>query len=250
MIEINLLPGGGKKGRAKSGVALGASFSGLGQRIKNPYLVTAVSSLAIALLSVGGLHFTQQAEASELSVREESALRDSARYGAVLAERRKLEARRDSVVKQLTIIKSIDNDRFVWPHVMDEVSRALPPYTWLKSMSTITLQDTPEQPAAAKPDDKAAPGDKAAKEKEQAKQDPLPSAPLRFKIVGHTVDIQALTRFMKLLETSPFIQKVQLSKSELVVVEGKEVTEFTLEAEYERPTPDAIVTAPVSLSVR
>ena len=245
MIEINLLPGGGKKGRAKSGVALGASFSGLGQRIKNPYLVTAVSSLAIALLSVGGLHFTQQAEASELSVREESALRDSARYGAVIAERRKLEARRDSVVKQLEIIKSIDNDRFVWPHVMDEVSRALPPYTWLKSMSTITLQDTPEQPtAAAKPDDKA------AKETEKVKQDPVPSAPLRFKIVGHTVDIQALTRFMKLLETSPFIQKVTLSKSELVVVEGKEVTEFTLEAEYERPTPDAIVTAPVSLSVR
>jgi len=244
MIEINLLPGGGKKGRAKSGVALGASFSGLGQRIKNPYLVTAVSSLAIALLSVGGLHFTQQAEASELGVREESALRDSARYGAVLAERRKLEARRDSVVKQLEIIKSIDNDRFVWPHVMDEVSRALPPYTWLKSMSTITLQDTPQQPGTAPPDDKA------AKEKEKVKQDPVPSAPLRFKIVGHTVDIQALTRFMKLLETSPFVQKVQLSKSELVVVEGKEVTEFTLEAEYERPTPDAIVTAPVSLSVR
>ncbi|MGH7695900.1 MAG: PilN domain-containing protein [Gemmatimonadaceae bacterium] len=244
MIEINLLLGGGKKGRAKSGVALGASFSGLGQRIKNPYLVTAASSLAIALLSVGGLHFTQQAEASELSVREESALRDSARYGAVLAERRKLEARRDSVVRQLEIIKSIDNDRFVWPHVMDEVSRALPPYTWLKSMSTITLQDTPQQPV--KPDDKPA----KDKEQEKVKQDPLPSAPLRFKIVGHTVDIQALTRFMKLLETSPFVQKVQLSKSELVVVEGKEVTEFTLEAEYERPTPDAIVTAPVSLSVR
>jgi Tfp pilus assembly protein PilN len=240
MIEINLLPGGGKKGRAKSGMALGSAFSGIGQRIKNPYLVTAVSSLAIALLSVGGLHFTQQAEASELSVREESALRDSARYGAVLKERRKLEARRDSVMKQLEIIKSIDNDRFVWPHVMDEVSRALPPYTWLKSMATIVPQAAPPQPGS--------PEEKAAKEK--AKQDPMPSAPLRFKIVGNTVDIQALTRFMKLLETSPFIQKVLLSKSELVVVEGKEVTEFTLEAEYERPTPDAIVTAPVSLSVR
>ena len=59
MIEINLLPGGGKKGRAKGGMALGSAFSGIGQRIKNPYLVTAVSSLAIALLSVGGLHFTQ-----------------------------------------------------------------------------------------------------------------------------------------------------------------------------------------------
>ncbi|HEY7567069.1 MAG TPA: hypothetical protein VH762_05830, partial [Gemmatimonadaceae bacterium] len=148
MIEINLLPGGGKKGRAKSGMSLGSAFSGIGERIKNPYLVTAVSSLAIALLSVGGLHFTQQAEASELSVREESALRDSARYGAVLKERRKLEARRDSVMKQLEIIKSIDNDRFVWPHVMDEVSRALPPYTWLKSMSTISLQAAPPQPGS------------------------------------------------------------------------------------------------------
>jgi Tfp pilus assembly protein PilN len=242
MIEINLLPGGGKKGRAKSGMALGAAFSGIGQRIKNPYLVTAASSLAIALLSVGGLHFTQQAEASELAVREEAALRDSARYGAVLGERRKLEARRDSVTKQLEIIKSIDNDRFVWPHVMDEVSRALPPYTWLKKMETIVPQAAPPQPGAA-------PNNQKDKEK-AAPKDPLPSAPMRFKIIGHTVDIQALTRFMKLLETSPFIQKVQLSKSELVVVEGKEVTEFTLEAEYERPTPDAIVTAPVSLSVR
>ncbi len=237
MIEINLLPGGGKKGKAKSGMSLGSAFSGIGQRVKNPYLVTAVSSLAIALLSVGGLHFTQQAEATELSVREESALRDSARYGAVLKERRKLEARRDSVTRQLEIIKSIDNDRFVWPHVMDEVSRALPPYTWLKSMSTIVPQAAPSQPGS--------PDEKAAKE-----QDPMPAPPLRFKIVGHTVDIQALTRFMKLLETSPFVQKVLLSKSELVVNEGKEITEFTLEAEYERPTPDAIVTAPVSLSVR
>ncbi|MEW5917444.1 MAG: PilN domain-containing protein [Gemmatimonadota bacterium] len=238
MIEINLLPGGGKKGRAKSGGSLMPTFAGIGQRIKNPYLVTAVASLAIALLSVGGLHFTQRAEASELATREESALRDSARFGAVLKERRKLEARRDSVMKQLEIIKSIDSDRFVWPHVMDEVSRALPPYTWLKSISAVTPQAAPQQPQTEE------------EKKEKEKKDPLPSAPLKFKIVGNTVDIQALTRFMKLLETSPFVQKVQLSKSELAVVEGKELTEFTLEAEYERPAPDAIMTAPVSLSVR
>jgi Tfp pilus assembly protein PilN len=244
MIEINLLPGAGKKGRAKSGVAFLSAFSGIGQRVRNPYLVTAVSSLAIALLSVGGLHFTQEAEASELAVREESATRDSARFATVLKERRKMVARRDSVVRQLDIIKSIDNDRFVWPHVMDEVSRALPPYTWLKSITALTAQALPVQPGT--PSEKAANTDSTA-----AKKDSLPAAaPLRFKIIGNTVDIQALTRFMKLLETSPFVQKVQLSRSELVVVEGKEVTEFTLEAEYERPTADAIVTAPVSLSVR
>ncbi len=242
MIEINLFPGTGKKGKAKSGASRGSVFSGFGQRIKNPYLVTAVSSLGIALLAVGGLHFTQQAEASDLATREESALRDSARFAAVLKERRKLEARRDSVTKQLEIIKSIDNDRFVWPHVLDEVSRALPPYTWLKTVAAVTPQATPPQPGM--------PQDQEKKGTEKEKQDPLSSAPMKFKIVGHTVDMQALTRFMKLLETSPFVQEVKLSKSELVVVDGKEVTEFTLEAQYERPTADAIVTAPVSLSVR
>jgi Tfp pilus assembly protein PilN len=238
MIEVNLLPGTAKKGKAKSGPSLTSAFSGIGQRVKNPFLLTAVSSLGIALLAVGGLHFTQQAEASELAVREESALRDSARFAAVLKERRKLEARRDSVTKQLEIIKSIDNDRFVWPHVLDEVSRALPPYTWLKTVAAVTPQATPAQPGG--PEEKEA----------TAKQDPIPTPPMKFKIVGNTVDIQALTRFMKLLETSSFIQQVQLSKSELVVVEGKEATEFTLLAQYERPAADAIVTAPVSLSVR
>ena len=76
------------------------------------------------------------------------------------------------------------------------------------------------------------------------------AAPMRFRIIGHTVDIQALTRFMKLLELSPFIQNVQLARSELVNSDGKEVTEFSLDAEYQRPDPSVITTVPVSLPVR
>jgi Tfp pilus assembly protein PilN len=71
---------------------------------------------------------------------------------------------------------------------------------------------------------------------------------LKFKIVGHTVDIQALTRFMKSLEASPFIQNVQLSRSDLVQAEGKEVTEFTLEAETQSPPAFAIKTVPLVVS--
>ncbi|HEY0243649.1 MAG TPA: PilN domain-containing protein, partial [Gemmatimonadaceae bacterium] len=57
----------------------------------------------------------------------------------------------------------------------------------------------------------------------------------RFRIVGHTVDIQALTLFMKTLEASPFIQNVQLTRSDIALVDGKEVTEFNLEAESQKP---------------
>ncbi|MGQ0540153.1 MAG: PilN domain-containing protein [Gemmatimonadaceae bacterium] len=241
MIEINLLPGTRKKGKARSAASLKSAFGGMAQRIKNAYLVTAIASLAIAVAAVGGLYLTQQAEASELAAREGTAVRDSTRFAAVIGERRRLEAKRDSVVRQLDIIKAIDNDRFLWPHVLDEVSRALPPYTWLKSVAVVTSQAAPTQPVQPpKPDEKPVMKD----------VEPTSIDPVRFKVVGNTVDIQALTRFMKMLEVSPFVQKVQLARSELVIVDGKELTEFTLDAEYERPAKDAIVTAPVSLSVR
>jgi hypothetical protein len=69
-------------------------------------------------------------------------------------------------------------------------------------------------------------------------------------MIGNTVDIQALTRFMKLLEASPFLENVQLDKSSIVLIDGKEVTEFTLTAFYQAPDPSAIKTVPVSLAVR
>src|SRR5437762_3276014 len=71
---------------------------------------------------------------------------------------------------------------------------------------------------------------------------------LSFKVVGHTVDIQALTRFMKSLEASPFIQNVQLTRSDLVQAEGKEVTEFTLLSETQAPPPFVTKTVPLVLS--
>jgi hypothetical protein len=73
---------------------------------------------------------------------------------------------------------------------------------------------------------------------------------LKFRLVGNTVDIQALTRFMKLLEASPFIQNVTLAGSQIAMLDGKEVTEFTLDAMFERPDSSMITLTPVSLSVR
>ena len=69
----------------------------------------------------------------------------------------------------------------------------------------------------------------------------------KFRIVGHTVDIQALTLFMKTLEASPFIQNVQLARSDMVNSDGKDVTEFQLEAESQTPPPFLVKS--VSLAV-
>ncbi|MFN8570935.1 MAG: PilN domain-containing protein [Gemmatimonadaceae bacterium] len=237
MIEINLLPGAAKKSKGRgTGLSLKAVVADVQTKVKDPFMLAAVGSVTVAALAIGGLHFTQTRHASSLEERAAQAQRDSVRFAGILKERRRAEAKRDSVVRELEIIRTIDNDRFVWPHIMDEVSRALPPFTWLKSLAATSPASAPAQPG---------------NEKDKKKSDaPPPPEALKFRVIGNTVDIQALTRFMKLLEASPFIQNVQLAKSEAVIADGKEVTEFQLDAEYERPDKASLTTAPVSLSVR
>lgn len=242
MIEINLLPGAAKRNKGRgSGFSIRSAVGQATERIRDPYMLSAVASVVIAAAVVGGMNYTQTTRVTTLDERATVATRDSTRYAMVLRERRAAEAKRDSVMRQLHIIKSIDNDRFVWPHILDEVSRALPPYTWLKSIAQ-TAGLTARGSAPVPP---VAPNDSTKR------KDPEPSTePIRFRITGNTVDIQALTRFMKLLETSPFVQNVQLARSEMVMVDAKEITEFQLDAEYERPETGLLSTAPVSLSAR
>ena len=250
MIEINLLPGSGKKARkgggGGSGISLGAILAGAAAKVKDPYLLGGVSTALVCILAVGGLWFTQSAEARGLTEREQRAVQDSTKFAAVLAERHKAELQRDSALRQLNIIKSIDNNRFVWAHVMEEVSEALPVYTWLTSIVQTSAPPSLQTAAESSKDTTKAKAD----EKERARTEEPPPATMKFQMVGNTVDIQALTRFMKDLEASPFVQNVQLVKTGIVLQEGREVTEFKLDAEYQTPEPGAIRTVPVSLSVR
>jgi Tfp pilus assembly protein PilN len=243
MIEINLLPGAGKKARgAGAGATVGASLATAATKVKDPFMILAAASIIGAAAVIGMLTMRQQAQTQDLAGREQKQVQDSTRFAAVLREKKKAETQRDSVMRQLNIIKTIDNDRFVWPHVMDEISRALPQYTWLVSVKQ-TSAPTNVGSDDAKDKDK----DKDKKKKSDPEDVPQP---MKFSIVGNTVDIQALTRFMKLLQASPFIQNVQLVNSQLAQADGKEVTEFTLEAQYQQPDSSAIRTVPLTLSVR
>src|SRR5262252_9250330 len=135
MIEINLLPGAGKKKAAKrQAVDIGAMTAGVTGRLKDKFMIAAIASVVVAGLAIGVLFTAQAAKESSLTERRERALRDSTRYANVLKERYRAEAQRDSLLRQVHLIQSLDEDRFVWPHIMDEVSRALPQYTWITSI--------------------------------------------------------------------------------------------------------------------
>jgi Tfp pilus assembly protein PilN len=239
MIEINLLPGAGKKPRGKStGFDVTGVFGGIAAQVKDPWLIGACACAVMATLAVGSMYVVQRREEVSVDDRLQKAQQDSIRYVAVIRETRKVAARRDSVIRQVELIKAIDSKRFVWPHIMDEVSRALPPYTWVTSVTQTNVTTSPA----------AAPADPKDAKKRLADTVDVPR--VAFRVVGNTVDIQALTRFMKLLEASPFIENVQLVKSSMILIDGKEVTEFQLDAQYQVPDQSAIRTVPVSLSVR
>lgn len=258
MIEINLLPGAKKP--VKGGAAkldVGAAFAGLKDKIKDPWLIGSVATVVVAVASVGILFTAQNARATEVEGKLEKAVSDSTRLTSVLAARHKVVAERDSVQRQLQIIRTIDDNRYNWAHILDEVSQALPQYTWLTVLEQTTKEPLPpgadttagkgQQPAGA-----AAKADTSRAAKlAAAKADSINIHPdIEFRIVGQTVDIQALTLFMKQLESSPFLQKVSLKRSEIVVVDGKDITEFELNAQYEVPPPSVIRTSPLVVPVR
>ncbi len=252
MIEINLLSPGEKTGKKKSG-----GLAVLVQRFQRKdapnnaadefsapparlgLTIAAGLAVAVASLGVGGAFWYQDRQLTTIEAHLQQELADSARFSTVIGERKAVMARRDSMVAQLGIIQQIDDSRYVWPHILDEISRALPPYTWITTISQLSAK-----PILPQRDTTTVTSDSTRKAK------PVAEPAVTLQIVGNTVDIQALTRFMRVLESSPFVQNVTINKSSVVLVDNREVTEFTLDVQYQKPDPAAITTVPLTLSVR
>ncbi|MBV9881128.1 MAG: PilN domain-containing protein [Gemmatirosa sp.] len=243
-IRINLHA---QRSTRRSRLSLGAPSEALARVLapaRDRYLMGAVAAVAVSCAAVAALYLTQTRAAEAAEAREQVAVRDSTRYAGMIAARARVLARRDSVARQLRVISAIDSTRYLWAHVLDEVSRTLPPYTWLTNVSQTSAPPAPPSTmpkAGAKP---AAPAPGAPKGADST------SDVMRFRIVGHTVDLQALTLFMRDLEASPFVRNVQLAHSDPVPGDGKDVTEFTLDAEYERPAREALRTTSITVPVK
>lgn len=246
MIEVNLLPGA-KRGRKVRGgpsfnfAAIGPAIS---ERVKDKFLAAAVISSVVAIAAISVLFLTQRTKTMRLAAEEAAAVEDSARFAAVLADRASAEARRDSALVQLFIIKAIDEERYIWPHVLDEISRAMPQYTWLRNVTWTGTQQGLNPPAAFKP-----PPD-TGRARRRRGPPVLPQDTVRVRVIGRTVDIQALTRFFRNLEDSPFLGALQLVKSETGLEGGKEVTQFTLDFMYTRPDSTLLRREPLTSTVR
>ncbi|MDQ3243160.1 MAG: hypothetical protein M3Q09_05505, partial [Gemmatimonadota bacterium] len=135
MIQVNLLPGAGSRSQGRSSVDLAGMFAGATAGVRDKFLIGAVGTVSTVVLASGLMYLGQSSTERTLVARERRAVEDSARYSVVLAAKAKAEATRDSLYHQVAIIKSIDDSRFLWPHLLEEISNALPQYTWLTTVT-------------------------------------------------------------------------------------------------------------------
>jgi Tfp pilus assembly protein PilN len=245
MITVNLRPDLKRKRARKSFAISLDGVRSLGSKIKDPLLLVAVVSWVCVL---GWLSFVCVGTARELSAltpQLEQSRAENKRFKAFLAEKRHQETVRDSLVSQIGTLRMVDGDRYVWPHLMDEVTRALPAYTFLVDLGPAGSVAHPGAPAPAPtPAAAAKPGAKADS------TGPVTPPPVQFELNGRTVDIQAYTRFLRQLEASPWITDVTPVSAQTVVEKDRPVTAFTIRATYRQADSAYIKTVPLSQSVR
>jgi Tfp pilus assembly protein PilN len=223
MITINLRPG------ARRAVKRGAAFAGMGGRfkemtsgVKDPWQMAAMAAWALVVLGLGFFFITTSAKASSLGPQLEEARAEHERYQGFLREKRREELSRDSILSQIGTISAIDRDRFVWPHILDEVNDALPDNTWLTEVATLTASTN------------VVPGD---------------APPPVIRIQGRTGDLANYTAFLRRLEASPWLVNVLPIQAQTVIEGNRPLTAFTIQATFSQADSSVVRTMPILESV-
>ena len=225
-IEINLLGGPRKKRKGGGGVSL-PNIGEVLKGIKDPLLIGAVAAWIAVGAGAGYLFVTMQGELSALQEDARRARAEARRFSNLIAKKRRAERLRDSLVVELQDIRRIDSDRYIWPHILEEVTKSLPDYTWLVSLNVV----------------QAAPIVGTTGEIE------VP-AEVRFMVDGRTSDIGAYTRFLRNLSNSPWVGNVVPGANRTVMEDDKALTAFSITATFVQADSAFMRTVPVATSVR
>jgi Tfp pilus assembly protein PilN len=239
MIEINLLPG---KKKVAKGAGMSFSmpdFKAIIAQVKDPWLIGAI----VAWVIVGGggalLFITDRARMARADSRLEAVRAEKRRYDIVIAQKRQAEKVRDSLLFEINVIRTIDADRYVWPHVLDQATKALPPYTWITRVVGAGATIMPGTGQAGGPPPSGVVLD-----------DSVSGPAVRVSIEGRTVDIQAYTTFLRQLAASPWFTDVTPASSQTVIEADRPVTAFSVTVRYRIADSVYIRTVPLVQSVR
>lgn len=222
MIEINLLPGAKRKRGGKGAAFAMPDVKQLAGMVKEPWLIAAAALWTLAALFIVFFWMPRRAAVAELRPRLDATQREAQRLAAVLRTKAEAEAKRDSLLQQIDVIRAIDRERYIWPHIMDEVTKALPPYTWLDDLAS-RASDVPADSGAA--------------------------PTVAFQLMGKSADIQAITRFVRNLEESPFLANATQVSTSVVNEQGRDVFSYVINVNYQQPDSSILAMQPLAASL-
>jgi Tfp pilus assembly protein PilN len=212
VIEINLLPSIDSR-RPSRRRASATAMPKVPSLRGDPWMVGLSAAGLLVVLGAGWSFWGTAAAKSSLELRIAQEVTDSTRFATTIALVDALRARQDTIQQKISVIRSVDTRRYVWPRLLDQISYSLPAFTWVNRLSSSNNGE---------------------------------SGP-RLTLEGAAGSTQALTRFMKNLEESPFIRDVTLVTTEQVTTEGRTYNRFTVEAQYAQPDSTFLQTVPVVL---
>jgi Tfp pilus assembly protein PilN len=226
MITINLKPG------AKRQLAKGDPLAMIRQRliavrglVKEPALVLAGGVWLLVVLVIGGLYLHTRSRLNTLEPQLVSSGEEFRRYHNFVLEKQHEGKARDSILAQIGTISAVDQDRFTWSHVLDEVAGAMPEFTWLTSVSPVARAAAPDADSTAIP-------------------------PVTVLIAGQTNDLQNYTTFLRRLGESPWLSNVVPVKTETVIDKSnRPITAFTVQATFVHADSSHVQNVPLLESV-
>ena len=221
MIEINLLPGAKRKrGGKRAGFQL-PDVKALAASVKDPWLIATAAGWALFAAFLLAFYTPRKVQVGNLRPVLDSTQREAQRLAAVLQTKAQTEARRDTLLAQINVIRDIDRDRFIWPHIMDAVTKALPPYTWIDELSARTGEGDSVGGGLSVP----------------------------ISVTGKSGDIQAITRFVRNLEESQFLEGATQVSTAVVTDNGRDVYTYVINVRYQQPDTSLLTMQPLAATL-
>jgi Tfp pilus assembly protein PilN len=129
MIKINLLAERKPAKASKASPGIQPEAAGTGRNI------LLVGVLVIGVLVAGGWWWTLDREIDGLHVKLQDADKELLRLEAAIKKSEEYEAQRDLLARKISLITNLKKQQDVPVHILDQVSRNLPDFLWLESMT-------------------------------------------------------------------------------------------------------------------
>lgn len=202
MIRINLLTQERQQTRKAAPLQLGQKLT-----------VACSLILLAAAVAIGWRYWSLREESARLDAEIVTAQTETARLHTIIEQVQQFEQRRTQLQQRVALIEQLRRDQTGPVHMLDQISRALPPMVWLRNLQ----QDGEDATSVT--------------------------------IEGRGATLTGLSDFVANLEASGYFRRsveIVSSQTEPATREGGEVIRFTIRAVFEQPGSPAGAARPAS----